>query len=281
MAAKKTMNRRRSGHPVERAKPARRRAPARTAAAKPVVVPTAIVRTSRPATPWVSFDGRTVLIAAVAVLVFTTLIMARQRSVAYRQTAQTAQLLDEALSDTLAYPTSSASDETRPSRENSAKLSQESDKKLPAAMAVPGPAPSRPTPLTASESPLMRTAALSYATPSVETPAAASKPVVVAPVVPEATPEPAQVALTAVTVAGCLARDDDAFMLKNVSGDAAPKSRSWKSGFLRKKSNSIELIDDARTSRLGSYVGKRIEATGVLEEREMHVKALRVQGDCD
>ena len=123
---------------------------------------------------------------------------------------------------------------------------------------------------------MLRTAA--YA-PAVEPPAVASKPVL-EPAAPEATPEPAA-ALRAVTVAGCLARDNDAFMLKNVSGDAAPKSRSWKSGFLRKKSNSIELIDDARTSRLGSYVGKRIEATGVLEEREMHVKALRVQGDCD
>ena len=276
MAAKKTMNRRRSGQSVERAKPARRRAPARAAAAKPVVVPTAIVRTSRPAMPWVSFDGRTVLIAAVAVLIFTTLIMARQRSVAYTQTARTAELLDQALDDTLAYPRSSASDETRPSRESSAKPSQEADKKSPAAMSVPGPVAARPAPLTASESPLVRTAA--YTAPTVET-AAASKPVL-EPAAPEATPEPAA-ALRAVTVAGCLARDNDSFMLKNVSGDGAPKSRSWKSGFLKKKSNSIELIDDAKISRLGSYVGKRVEATGVLDEREMHVKALRVQGDCD
>jgi len=276
VAAKKTMNRRRSGQSVERARPARRRAPARAAAAKPVVVPTAIVRTSRPAMPWVSFDGRTVLIAAVAVLIFTTLIMARQRSVAYTQTARTAELLDQALDDTLAYPTSSASDAASPARENSTKPSQETDKKVPAAAAAPAPVAARPTPLTSSESPLLRTAA--YA-PAVEPPAVASKPVL-EPAAPEATPEPAA-ALRAVTVAGCLARDNDAFMLKNVSGDGAPKSRSWKSGFLRKKSNSIELIDDARSSRLGSYVGKRIEATGVLDEREMHVKTLRVQGDCD
>lgn len=277
MAAKKTMNRRRSvRQSVEHAKPARRRASTRTAAEK-VVVPTAIVRTSRPAVPWVSFDGRTVLIAAVAVLIFTTLIMARQRSVAYTQTARTAELLDQALDDTLAYPTSSASDEARPARENSTKPSQDADKKMPAAIGASAPVAARPTPLTSSESPLVRTAA--YA-PAVEPPAVASKPVL-EPAAPEATPETAQTALRAVTVAGCLARDNDAFMLKNVSGDSAPKSRSWKSGFLRKKSNTIALIDDARSSRLGSYVGKRIEATGVLDEREMHVKTLRVQGDCD
>ena len=94
-------------------------------------------------------------------------------------------------------------------------------------------------------------------------------------------PSSEQAAAVPATIVGCLGQTENTFWLKNVSGDDAPKSRSWKSGFLKKKSNSIELIDDAKISRLGSYVGKRVEATGVLDEREMHVKALRVQGDCD
>ncbi len=86
---------------------------------------------------------------------------------------------------------------------------------------------------------------------------------------------------TPVTISGCLERDDERFVLKNVSGEGAPKARSWKSGFLRKRSSSIELIDPARTNRLASYVGRQIETSGVLEDREMRVKSLRVQGTCD
>lgn len=84
-----------------------------------------------------------------------------------------------------------------------------------------------------------------------------------------------------VTIAGCLERDDDTFWLKNTSGVAAPASRSWKSGFLRKRSSSVALIDDGSAFRLASHVGRRIETTGVLVDREMRVKSIRVQGSCD
>jgi hypothetical protein len=84
-----------------------------------------------------------------------------------------------------------------------------------------------------------------------------------------------------VTLAGCVERTDEGFWLKNASGDGAPKSRSWKSGFLRKKSLSVELIDRGYTHRLATYVGQRVETTGVLVDREMRVKALRVLGSCD
>ncbi len=83
------------------------------------------------------------------------------------------------------------------------------------------------------------------------------------------------------TIAGCLERDDDSFWLRNVSGDDAPKSRSWKSGFLRKSSASVELVDGVSINRLASYVGRRIETTGALTDREMHVKTLRVLGACE
>jgi hypothetical protein len=84
------------------------------------------------------------------------------------------------------------------------------------------------------------------------------------------------------TIVGCLERDADTFMLKNVSGADAPKSRSWKSGFLRKKSSNVALVDRAGLSnRLSTYVGRRIETTGALADREMHVKTLRVLGACE
>jgi hypothetical protein len=84
-----------------------------------------------------------------------------------------------------------------------------------------------------------------------------------------------------VTISGCLERVGDEFWLKNVSGDDAPRSRSWKSGFLRKRSPSIAVIDRGYTHRLANYVGQRIETTGALADREMRVRALRVLGSCD
>jgi hypothetical protein len=84
-----------------------------------------------------------------------------------------------------------------------------------------------------------------------------------------------------VTLAGCVERNADGFWLKNAAGDGAPSSRSWKSGFLRKKSQSIALSDRGYTHRLATYVGQRVETTGVLADREMRVKSLRVLGSCD
>ena len=86
---------------------------------------------------------------------------------------------------------------------------------------------------------------------------------------------------TPVTLAGCVERNDDGFWLKNASGDGAPKSRSWKSGFLRRKSLTVELVDRGYTHRLATYVGQRVETNGVLVDREMRVKSLRVLGSCD
>jgi hypothetical protein len=86
---------------------------------------------------------------------------------------------------------------------------------------------------------------------------------------------------TPVTLAGCVERNDDGFWLKNASGEGAPSSRSWKSGFLRKRSQNIALVDRGYTHRLATYVGQRVETTGVLADREMRVKSLKVLGSCD
>jgi len=83
------------------------------------------------------------------------------------------------------------------------------------------------------------------------------------------------------TISGCLEINDDAFWLKDTSGADAPQARSWKSGFLKKRSTSIELVDGATTRRLASHVGQRIETTGLLLDREMRVKSLRVLGSCE
>jgi hypothetical protein len=100
-----------------------------------------------------------------------------------------------------------------------------------------------------------------------------------------ATEAPAQPAAAkpsaAVTITGCLERDDETFHLKNTEGAEAPKSRSWKSGFLKKSSASIEVVDAANRLKLPNYVGQRVSVTGVLVEREMQARTLRrVSNSC-
>jgi hypothetical protein len=85
-----------------------------------------------------------------------------------------------------------------------------------------------------------------------------------------------------VTVTGCVERDGDTFWLKDTEGADAPKSRSWRSGFLKKRPSRIELVDATNTLRLSSQVGRRIAATGVLTNREMRARSLRsASGSCN
>ena len=85
---------------------------------------------------------------------------------------------------------------------------------------------------------------------------------------------------TAVTISGCLEASvsDDTFRLTGTDGSDAPKSRSWKSGFLKRRPAPVELIDSANALRLRAYVGQRITATGLLMNREMQVRSLRAAG---
>lgn len=85
----------------------------------------------------------------------------------------------------------------------------------------------------------------------------------------------------AVIITGCLEFDGDTFLLHDTSGVDAPKSRSWKSGFLKKRSTPITISDAANTLTLSNYVGQRVAATGMLISREMQVRSLqRVAAGC-
>jgi hypothetical protein len=84
-----------------------------------------------------------------------------------------------------------------------------------------------------------------------------------------------------VTLTGCLERDGSGFRLIETTGAGAPKARSWKSGFLRSRSASIELVD-ASAAKAASHLGHRVGVTGTLDDREMHVQSLwRVAGSCN
>jgi outer membrane biosynthesis protein TonB len=77
----------------------------------------------------------------------------------------------------------------------------------------------------------------------------------------------------ATTISGCLIRDDAMFQLKDTAGDHAPKSRSWKSGFIKKGAARVDLID--ASNRLAPHVGYRITVSGTLTDREMQVNLVR------
>jgi hypothetical protein len=84
-----------------------------------------------------------------------------------------------------------------------------------------------------------------------------------------------------VTITGCLKFDEETFWLTDATGEESLKSRSWKWGFLKKRSSNIELIDASHTLRLPNYVDQRVTATGMLTRREMRAQSLqRIAGSC-
>jgi len=85
-----------------------------------------------------------------------------------------------------------------------------------------------------------------------------------------------------VTITGCLERSDTTFRLTETTGTDAPKSRSWKRGFLKKGMTPVEVVDAANRLNLPNHVGQRVSVTGLLVDREMTLRSLqRVSASCD
>jgi hypothetical protein len=82
----------------------------------------------------------------------------------------------------------------------------------------------------------------------------------------------------AVTVTGCLEMtvNRDEFRLSDTDGVDAPKSRTWRTAFLTKRSTPVALVEPPDPHGLQVQVGKRVSATGVLTDREMKVSEIRV-----
>jgi hypothetical protein len=101
-----------------------------------------------------------------------------------------------------------------------------------------------------------------------------------------ADPAPASVdpvAPGSVTVTGCLETSgNNRYQLTDTAGAEAPRSRSWRSGFLKKRSTSVALVASPDPETLRTQVGQRIAATGQLTSRELRVTSLQVLGArCD
>jgi hypothetical protein len=109
------------------------------------------------------------------------------------------------------------------------------------------------------------------------TAAATTAPPMAEPAVPtaDAMAKAAAPKVAAVTITGCLERDAETYRLKDTTGDNAPKARSWKSGFLKKNTATVEVVDAPKSAKLPSHVGERVSVTGVLNGREMQVRSLQ------
>jgi hypothetical protein len=85
-----------------------------------------------------------------------------------------------------------------------------------------------------------------------------------------------------VTIAGCLERTDKAYRLKDTTGADAPKARSWKSGFLKKGTAAIDLVESGNGLKLRDHIGKRVSVTGMLSDRQLRVQSVRrVASSCN
>lgn len=111
------------------------------------------------------------------------------------------------------------------------------------------------------------------ASPSSALIAAETAPVPSAPAAPA--PKDSGVVTAPVTITGCLERADTSFRLKDTEGDDVPRSRSWKSGFLKKSPASIQVVDASNRLRLPAHVGQRITVTGTLIDRELRVRSVQ------
>jgi hypothetical protein len=70
--------------------------------------------------------------------------------------------------------------------------------------------------------------------------------------------------------------------MKNVEGTDAPKARSWKSGFLKKGTARIEVMDASNRLKLADHVGERVSISGMLADRELQGRSLRrVASSCE
>jgi hypothetical protein len=96
---------------------------------------------------------------------------------------------------------------------------------------------------------------------------------------PESASEPEGV--PSATITGCLERDEGTFRLTDASGTDAPTSRSWKSGFLKKRPAHIDLADGVGTLNLRNLIGRRVAASGTLVERELRAHSVRPVGTCE
>ena len=93
-----------------------------------------------------------------------------------------------------------------------------------------------------------------------------------------APPVPETATVDHVTITGCLeaSGNGDRFRLTDTEGANAPKARSWRTGFLKKRSAAVDLVGAHDVAALQRQVGQRVAVSGVQTNRELQVSSVRV-----
>lgn len=149
---------------------------------------------------------------------------------------------------------------------------------------------SKKTPALKSEKARIAQPAKSLPPMVAETPAAETSPLGdAATTLPaaeaKAVPAPAStetVGPAPVTITGCLETgvNQDQLRLTDTGGVDAPRSRNWRTGFLKKRAAPVALVEPPDGLALQAHIGQRVAATGLLTTRELKVRSLRVVGPC-
>jgi hypothetical protein len=212
-------------------------------------------------------------LAAIGILLLGALAFARypSRRVASSSVNSEAEHHDQAVSASVplaVQPAPPARAVAAPSRINAAPITSTTPKKAPSVRPVKHAEPQMSAP-----KPVVTPIAAVSTTPQLIP--AASAPASVATVAAAQPP---------VTITGCLEMsvDQDQFRLTETEGADAPKARSWRSAFLKKRPTPVTLVEPPESVPLQTHVGQRVEATGALSSRELRVRSLKVVApSCD
>lgn len=83
-------------------------------------------------------------------------------------------------------------------------------------------------------------------------------------------------ARNSITLTGCLEADGRKFVLTDLEGKQAPKGRSWKTGFITKRTKAVEVVGNSSSVKLGDHLGHRVSVVGV-KDGDTHVRARSIK----
>ena len=66
-----------------------------------------------------------------------------------------------------------------------------------------------------------------------------------------------------VTWTGCLQSEHNMYKLTDLKGSEAPKSRSWKRGFIMKTTRDVRVVGASNSVNLKDHVGHQVSVVGV------------------
>jgi hypothetical protein len=79
-----------------------------------------------------------------------------------------------------------------------------------------------------------------------------------------------------ITLTGCLHANGKKYTLTDAAGTKAEKGRTWKTGFITKKSKDVEVVAASSTMKLSDFRGHKVSVVGV-RDGEAHLKARTIR----